>query len=77
MKIAPRDAERFLLEPDLDVRAVLIYGPDGGLARERAEALHRTVVDDPTDPFGTAELTSADLKDGGLGSGSGPSDGSS
>ena len=64
MKIAPREAERFLREPDPDVRAVLIYGPDGGLVRERAEALHRTVVGDPTDPFRTAELTPADLKDG-------------
>ena len=64
MKIEPREADRFLREPGQDVRAVLIYGPDGGLVRERGKALLRAVVDDPADPFRTAELTPANLKDG-------------
>ena len=41
---------------------VLIYGPDQGLVAERAEALAETVVDDPSDPFRTAEIAGATLK---------------
>ncbi|MFQ6019118.1 MAG: hypothetical protein ACE5KF_13110 [Kiloniellaceae bacterium] len=51
MKVAPHEAERFAQAPDPAVRAVLVYGPDGGLVRERAAALIRSVVDEPTDPF--------------------------
>lgn len=42
--------------------AVLLYGPDQGLARERAEALARRLVADFTDPFNYIELGEADLK---------------
>jgi len=30
---------------------ILLYGPDSGLVRERAEALLASAVDDPNDPF--------------------------
>jgi len=62
MKIAASRAEAFVGRPDPKVAAVLVYGPDRGLVRERAERLARTVVDDPTDPFCTVELSAADLK---------------
>ena len=49
--------------PDPAARAVLVYGPDGGLVRERADALARHVVPDRADPFRVAELGPAQLKD--------------
>ncbi len=51
MKIGVRQAEGFVRRPDPAVRAVLLHGADGGLVRERAEALARGVVDDLADPF--------------------------
>ena len=41
---------------------MLLYGPDGGLVRERADALAGQVVDDLGDPFRVAELSPAQLK---------------
>lgn len=61
MKIAPRAVEGFLRAPDPAVRAVLLYGPDAGLVRERAERLARGVVPDLKDPFRIAELTAETL----------------
>ena len=54
MKLAAAQAERFLRQPNLPV--VLLYGPDQGLVRERAERLIGTVLDDPKDPFRLSEL---------------------
>jgi DNA polymerase-3 subunit delta len=51
----------FLKQPDPRCRAVLLYGPDAGLVRERAEGLVRWVSPDPADPFRVAELTGAAL----------------
>ena len=62
MKIAPRDIESFLRAPPAAVRAVLLYGPDGGLVRERARALTALVAGDPSDPFRVADLTNAEVK---------------
>lgn len=56
MIVKPADAERFVARPPQDIAAVLIYGPDQGLVRERAEKLAKTVVDDLTDAFRVAEL---------------------
>lgn len=63
MQVAPRDADRFVATPPDDLRAVLVYGPDGGLVRERAEKLAKSVVADLSDPFLVAELTGDQLKD--------------
>lgn len=52
----------FLAAPDRAVRAVLVYGPDGGLVRERAERLAKRVVADLKDPFNAIEFAEADLK---------------
>jgi DNA polymerase III subunit delta len=41
------------------MRAMLLYGPDAGLVRERADALARAVCPDLSDPFRVAELTGA------------------
>ncbi|MCH7864702.1 MAG: hypothetical protein IIC56_05750 [Proteobacteria bacterium] len=62
MKIANARVERFLRQPEPEIIAVLVYGPDQGLARERAQALVRLVVDDPGDPFRVVELTGAAVR---------------
>jgi DNA polymerase III subunit delta len=51
----------FLQRPDQAIRAVLLYGPDIGLVRERAEVLARTVCPDLKDPFRVADLSSTTL----------------
>ena len=55
------DIERFVTRPDPARPVVLIFGPDAGLVRERAEALVRASVDDPADPFQLARLDGDDL----------------
>jgi DNA polymerase III subunit delta len=57
MKIDARRVDAFLRRPDPAVRTILVYGPDGGLVRERAEMLARTVVPDLADPFRIAAFT--------------------
>ena len=58
LKIEPRRVEAFLRRPDPAVRAALVYGPDSGLVRERAEMLARAIVPDLADPFRVAVLSS-------------------
>ena len=62
MKISGSRINQFLRQPDPKVAAVLLFGPDQGLVRERAEELVLTVVDDPEDPFRVSVLTGADIK---------------
>ncbi|MFN3512440.1 MAG: DNA polymerase III subunit delta [Phenylobacterium sp.] len=60
------DIERFLAKPDPKVRAILIYGRDMGVVRDRANALAAKSVERPDDPFDVALLTDGDLdSDGG------------
>ncbi len=63
MKVPPQRIERFLRTPDGEICAVLVYGPDEGLVRERADALTTAVVADPRDPFLVAELGARTLRD--------------
>ena len=62
MKITGAKVEGFLRAPDATARAILVFGPDEGLVRERAVRLAKTVLDDLNDPFRVVELTGADLK---------------
>jgi len=48
--------ERMLSRPPKDLVAALIFGPDQGLVRERAETLIRSIVPDLKDPFLIADL---------------------
>lgn len=57
MKLQFRQIEPFLKSPDPAVRAILVYGPDGGLVRERAKTLALQVISDLSDPFNAAHLT--------------------
>ncbi len=61
MKLAAARVEGFLRRPDPAIRAVLLYGPDAGLARERADTLARGVCPDLRDPFRVADLLAAAL----------------
>ena len=65
MKIQPARAAQFLSAPPSNVRAVLFYGPDGGLVRERALALTALIAADPSDPFRVVEMTGRTLAEDG------------
>jgi DNA polymerase III subunit delta len=53
--------EAFIAKPNPAQPIVLLFGPDAGLVRERAEALIRASVDDPADPFSLARLDGDEL----------------
>jgi DNA polymerase-3 subunit delta len=59
MKVPNARLDAFCKKPDAGVRAVLVYGPDAGLVRERAESLGRSVLPDLDDPFRVSMLTGA------------------
>jgi DNA polymerase-3 subunit delta len=63
MKIDARSLAGFLKRPNPDCQAILVYGEDTGLVRERADALARTVLDDLGDPFRVADLSGEALTD--------------
>src|SRR3954447_21985734 len=50
------DVDRFVARPDPARPVVLVFGPDAGLVRERAEAIITASVDDPQDPFALVRL---------------------
>jgi DNA polymerase-3 subunit delta len=55
------EVDGFLARPDPARPIVLIFGPDAGLVRERAETLIAASVDDPNDPFALVRLEGEDL----------------
>lgn len=57
MKLKTNQIDSFLKKPDAAVRAVLVYGPDAGLVRERGHTLSKLIVADLNDPFNAAHLT--------------------
>lgn len=60
------DIERFLAQPDGQIRAALIYGRDAGVVRDRANQLAGKIAVRPDDPFDVALLADGDLEsDGG------------
>jgi DNA polymerase III subunit delta len=61
VRLSSGQVENFLRRPNPETRAVLLYGPDAGLVRERANALGRTIIADLSDPFRVADLTGAAL----------------
>src|SRR5437764_254451 len=56
-----KDIDAFLARPDPGRPIILLYGPDAGLVRERAEALLASAVDDPNDPFSLVKLDGDEL----------------
>lgn len=63
MKLGYRDIEGFVRTPYDAVRVIVVYGPDHGLVRERADIMGKTVVLDLNDPFQVANLTGDQIKD--------------
>lgn len=61
MKLAFRDIEPFVKKPNPLAQVILVYGPDGGLMKERAAAVGKSVVADLNDPFNVAVLNADDL----------------
>ncbi|MCJ9429827.1 DNA polymerase III subunit delta [Kordiimonas marina] len=62
MKVKPRDIPPILKSIDPKVRAVLIFGRDEGLVRERAEKIGKQISPDLSDPFQVARPTSEQIK---------------
>lgn len=63
MKIPANRGDAFVKAPPPEIRAILVYGPDSGLVRERAETAARAIAGDLTDPFTVVEFTPAALRD--------------
>jgi DNA polymerase-3 subunit delta len=56
-----KEIDSFLIRPDPGRPIILLYGPDAGLVRERADALMASAVDDPNDPFSLVRLDGDEL----------------
>jgi DNA polymerase III subunit delta len=56
-----KDIDSFLVRPDPGRPIILLYGPDAGLVRERADALMASAVDDLNDPFSLVRLDGDEL----------------
>jgi DNA polymerase-3 subunit delta len=63
VKPKPRDIPAILKSLDPKVRAVLIFGRDDGLVRERAEKIGKQITPDLSDPFQVARPTASDIKE--------------
>ena len=57
MKISGRGVEPFLANPPANLCAVLIYGHDRGLIKERGETIAKKFVPDLNDPFAVTTLS--------------------
>jgi len=56
-----KEIDAFLARPDTGRPIILLYGPDAGLVRERADALLASAVDDPNDPCSLVKLDGDEL----------------
>jgi DNA polymerase-3 subunit delta len=63
MKLQFRQIEPFVKNPPPEAMAILIYGPDEGLVRERMTIMTKNIVADPNDPFNVTEFTGPALED--------------
>jgi len=62
MKLKPGRINAFVRNPDPHVRAVLVYGADRGLVKERSDALLAAVTEDASDPFRSVDISTDALK---------------
>lgn len=62
MKLTGKKLSDFLAQSNFGIGAVLLYGPDQGLVRERAKLLAKKCVSNTDDPFAVTELSAAQLK---------------
>ncbi len=61
MKIAAKNIDGFVKKPTANTLAILVYGPDEGLIRERLDIMTRNVVADIHDPFNVVEFSAGVL----------------
>lgn len=61
MKISAGRADNFLQKPDTAVRAILLYGPDAGLVRERGQSFSKRQAGEG-DNFAITEISGDALK---------------
>ncbi len=62
MKLAAREIDSFLKAPDQKALAALIYGPDGGLVRERSKQIASYILGAKFDPLNRIEISADQLK---------------
>src|SRR4051812_48998290 len=62
MKWGRRQFDAYLKSPGEKIAAVLVFGPDEGLVRERVNALVKATAGSGDDPFRIAELNGDDLR---------------
>ncbi|HEY1707354.1 MAG TPA: DNA polymerase III subunit delta [Rhizomicrobium sp.] len=62
MIVKASDADRFVSRPPPGIAAILVYGPDQGLVRERAETAAKSVVPDLNDPFRVTDFPDGTLE---------------
>tara|TARA_Y100000588_G_scaffold387691_1_gene486059 strand:+ start:251 stop:1282 length:1032 start_codon:yes stop_codon:yes gene_type:complete len=62
VKISPRNVDQFLGKIPVDIRAVLLHGPDKGLVRERSDTIVKNTLGNPPDPFQISEIPANDLR---------------
>jgi len=62
VKISGARQDNFISRPDPEMTAVLLFGPDRGLIRERALTLAKGVVEDLNDPFRVVDISTPDIK---------------
>lgn len=61
MKLTGNRVNSFLSRPPSDILGVLLFGPDGGLVKERSDIMVTHFCDTPDDPFSTTIITADDL----------------
>ena len=61
MKISGRGIDGFLKNPPAEIAAVLIYGHDRGMIKERAAMLAKQAVEDVNDPFSVTRIDPEDI----------------
>ncbi len=62
MKLSAARWNAFLNKPDSAIGAALVFGPDRGLVRERADQLAHLILGSNPDPFRVVELTAGQLR---------------
>jgi len=62
MRLKSNEISSFLRAVKPPASAVLVYGPDEGLVRERGELLGKKIVADLSDPFQVTTVSDSDLK---------------
>ncbi len=62
MKLAGREAARFCKNPDHDLKAALIHGPDAGTVSVRRRELTAALLGEDSDDMRLAQLQAADVR---------------